>query len=171
MAWIALEGMRFHAFHGVYDAEKAIGTEYLVDVYVKAGIAKAAATDQVEQTVNYEIIFRICQLEMEQPRHLIETVLAGIIARMKHQFVTLQAIRVRVRKLNPPLGGRVADAWVEEEADFVASCPRCKRKHICYSDNNCWCKEINLHPATKETLVRQFGTTCLCESCVKLYAG
>jgi dihydroneopterin aldolase len=172
MAWIALEGMRFHAFHGVYEAEQQIGTEYVVDIYVKSGIAKAAATDAVEQTINYEMIYRICQIEMETPRKLIETVLAAIAARMKHQFGAMQALRIRVRKLQPPLGGRVAEAWVEEDADFVASCPRCKSKLICYSDDSCWCKaEERLHPATKETLLRQFGSTCLCQNCLKLYAG
>ncbi len=172
MAWIALEGMRFHAQHGVHDAEKILGNEYIVDVYVKTGIAKAAATDDVEYTINYETVFHICRLEMEQPRKLIETVLTSIINKVKHQFATIMAIRVRIRKLNPPLGGRVEASWVEDESDFVSACPRCKSKFLCYGDDACWCKTITqLHPATLETLNRQFGTTCLCGKCLKLYAG
>ena len=31
--------------------------------------------------------------------------------------------------------------------------------------------QTNVHPATLETLKRQFGTTCLCQNCLKLYAG
>ncbi len=172
MAWIALEGMTFHAFHGVHEAEQVLGCEYKVNVYVKTGIAQAAATDDVAETVNYESIFQICRLEMDHPRKLIESVVEGIAARMKHQFATMQALRIRVYKLHPPVGGTVDAAWVEEELHFTTSCPRCKSTLICYGDDSCWCRAaINIHPATRETLERQFGKKCLCINCLKLYAG
>ena len=172
MAWIALEGMRFHARHGVYDAEKVLGNEYILDVYINTGIAKAAQTDNIEHTINYETVFQICQLEMDQPRQLLETVLTAIIKRMKHQFDTMKGLRVRIKKLHPPLGGRVEASWVEDEVDLVSTCPRCKSKFLCYSDETCWCKNVTtLHPATQETLTRQYGTTCLCSRCLQLYLG
>ena len=36
MAVIALEGMRFFAYHGFYPEENIIGTNYVVDVYITA---------------------------------------------------------------------------------------------------------------------------------------
>ena len=170
MAWIVLEGMRFHAFHGVYDAERLLGADYIVDVWVKTSFARAAAADTVDHTINYETVYQVCRLEMEQPRHLIETVLHGIIARLKHQFNNMHALRVRLRKVHPPLGGRVAAAWVEDEADFVSVCPRCQRKFIHY-DDDCWTRAGTVHPATKETLQRQYGNKCLCPECLKFYVG
>ena len=68
MAIIALEGMKFYAYHGVYEAEQKIGTDYMVDVYVQTVIAAAAASDKVEATVNYESVFQICKMEMSRPR-------------------------------------------------------------------------------------------------------
>ena len=124
MALISLEGMRFHAQHGVYDAEKTIGNEYVVDIVVNINTEKAAKDDDVEKTMNYDSVYQICRMEMETPRKLIETVVANIVKRMKFQFTDMQALRVRVRKLNPPLGGRVAEAWVQEEHDFIKECPR-----------------------------------------------
>jgi len=170
MALISLEGMRFHAYHGVYEAEKTLGNEYVVDVVVNTNTEKAAKEDKVELTMNYETIYQICRLEMEQPRKLIETVAAGIVKRMKFQFLEMQAIRVRVTKLNPPVGGRVQSAWVQEEHDFIKECPRCKKKFISY-DDDCWKKFPHLHPATKETLERQFSGKCLCDNCLKFYVG
>lgn len=189
MALVVLEGMRFHAFHGVYPEEQILGTEYIVNVEVQTGIALAAKTDSIEHAnVNYETVFQICMAEMAHPRKLLETVVAGIIGRMKRQFPQMKGIRVQVRKLHPPIsskmralpnapqsppiGGSAEAAWVQDEANFEAGCPRCKAPFLCYKDETCWCKEVsNLHPATQETLKRQFGTTCLCPNCLKLYAG
>jgi dihydroneopterin aldolase len=186
MAWIALEGMRFHAFHGVYEAEQILGGAYIVDVYVSTGIAAAAANDSLANThVNYETVFQICLVEMAKPRKLLETIVTSIIRQLKHQFPSMKAVRVRVKKVNPPIfgrmqvsekhpaiGGQAAAAWVEDEQDFVSRCPRCQRELLCYQDDTCWCNTLTtLHPATRETLTRQFGTTCLCNNCLKLYAG
>jgi len=171
MALITLENMRFYAFHGVYPTEQRTGTEYIVDVTVKAEIEKATKEDTIEHTINYETVYQICRLEMEQPRKLIETVVDGIISKMKHQFSTMQALRVKVRKMNPPLGGRVESAWIEETLDFVNSCPRCKKKFINYEPADCWKRFPNLHPATRETLTRQYEGQCLCDECLKFYAG
>jgi 7,8-dihydroneopterin aldolase/epimerase/oxygenase len=171
MAIIALEGMRFHAFHGVYEAEQLLGTEYVVDVYVQTDIGKAAKEDKVEYTINYETIYQICRLEMDKRRQLIETVLTAIVGRMKQQFPTMAALRIRVRKCNPPLGGRVDASWVEIEEVYLTDCPRCKKKYIQFNNDDCWLRFPNLHPATKETLERQFGKKCLCDDCLKFYAG
>lgn len=171
MAWITLEGMRFHARHGVHEAERVLGGEYVIDVAVRFGIAKAAATDNLEHALNYETVHQICRLEMQQPRQLLETVVNGIIVKMKAQFAGMEALRVQVRKINPPLGGRVQAAVVEEIVEFVADCPRCKRKFISYDNEGCWQRFPNLHPATRESLARQFGPKCLCDDCLAFYAG
>lgn len=172
MAWIALEGMRFHARHGVYPAERVIGNEYIVDIRIRTGIAKASAKDDLAETINYETVYQVCALEMSQPRQLIETVVSSIIKRLKHQFDTIMEIKIKIRKLNPPLGGRLDCSSVEDEVDLTKSCPRCKGKFLCYGDETCWCKSLtNIHPATLETLKRQFGSSCLCGNCLKLYAG
>ncbi len=163
--------MRFHAYHGVHEAESRIGADYSVDIYVQADISQAAKTDDVEQTINYETIYRLCQLEMAQPRQLLEAVVAAIIARMKQQFSNMMALRVRVRKLHPPLGGAVAAVWVEEEMSFLTQCPRCSSMFINYAAGDCWARFPNLHPATKETLLRQYGGRCLCDKCLQFYAG
>ncbi len=189
MALVVLEGMRFHAFHGVYPEEQMLGTEYIVNVEVRTGIAMAAKEDSIElATVNYETIFQICMAEMAQPRKLLETVVAGIIQRMKRQFPQMLGLKVQVRKLNPaigskmramknsaeypPIAGTAETAWVQDEGNFETDCPRCKKPFLCYKDDTCWCKErTDIHPATLETLKRQFDSSCLCSNCLKLYAG
>ncbi|MBK7695579.1 MAG: hypothetical protein IPI30_15055 [Saprospiraceae bacterium] len=33
MGKLGIEGMRFHAYHGHYEAENIIGTTFIVDIY------------------------------------------------------------------------------------------------------------------------------------------
>lgn len=169
MATISIEGMEFYACHGVYEAERLVGGLFVVDVYIQT--ADMPKDDKVETAINYESIFMICQREMEQPRNLIETVLQSIIAKLKQQFGNMQGLRVRVAKMRPPVGGVVKCAAVIEEISFVKECPRCRKKFSCYGDNSCLCKGVQLHAATKETIVRQYNTPCLCMDCLKFYAN
>lgn len=171
MANITLEGMKFYAYHGVYEAEKVLGTDYVVDVFIKTNTSTSKQKDNLEETLNYESVYHICKMEMENPRQLVESVVGGIIKRMKQQFPNMVALRVRVCKLNPPLGGRVTSACVEDEEVYLQNCPRCNKPFINYSPEDCWARFPNLHPATKETLLKQFNNKCLCDECLKFYAG
>jgi dihydroneopterin aldolase len=80
---IAIEGMKFYAFHGYYPQEQLIGTEFLVDVYVEVNISKAGNSDQLSDTVNYETIYRIVKAEMSKKSKLIEHVAQRIIFKIK----------------------------------------------------------------------------------------
>ncbi len=171
MAQIALEGMRFHGFHGVYPAEQLIGAEYILDVFIQTDISPAAKTDELALTINYESVYQICRLEMEENRHnLIETIIKNIAERLKNQFAGMMSLKIKVKKLNPPLGGRVECASIEDEEVYVKLCPRCKKPMICYNDKTCWCNAITIHQATRESLEKQFNG-CLCQKCLAFYAN
>jgi dihydroneopterin aldolase len=114
MAIIAIEGMQFYAYHGVYQYEKETGAHYTVDVYVTTDISQAAQSDQVNHTINYERIFDITSDIMQVPTHLIEKVCIDILQKVKNTFEGIDNLRVRVTKHNPPIKGRVEKVSVEE---------------------------------------------------------
>ena len=60
MGQIALEGMEFFAFHGFYDEEQKIGNKYGVDLYLTTDLKRAATSDDLHETVNYEYFMRWC---------------------------------------------------------------------------------------------------------------
>ena len=113
MAIISLEGMRFYAYHGFYPEEQLIGNNYVLDVFVDANTMQASLSDDLFSTVNYETVFIICQLEMKKESKLLETVAQRILSRIQGQFNNVNGIKVKLHKLNPPLGGRVGSAAVE----------------------------------------------------------
>ena len=64
---VALEGLEFHAFHGVYPHERESGNWFEVDIAVETDFSLAATTDELVGTVNYEQLFKVVKDEMEQP--------------------------------------------------------------------------------------------------------
>ncbi len=171
MSVIALEGMKFFAYHGVYDEEKILGGEYIVDVFIEANVDKAAEEDELNKTVNYEMIYTICDIEMSKSSDLIETVLHRIKTRIKENFQIIKSLTIKVSKLNPPLGGRVKAASIEKSYSFKAKCGRCDKGMICYGDESCWCTSTRkVHPRTSELVLEEHGK-CVCKSCSDYYAG
>jgi len=113
MTTIALEGMQFYAYHGFYEEEQIIGNHFMVDVTVDARVNRAAKTDDLTRTVNYETIYTITRIEMRKPSALLEHVAQRIMDKIADQFSNVKTVKVRISKQQPPLGGRVERAYVE----------------------------------------------------------
>lgn len=112
MAEIKLEGMSFYAHHGYYTHERTRGNNYLVDVSLELDIDQAAVDDELMETVNYESVYHICAMIMEQPCKLIETVAYRIAHEIKKTFPQVRQTQVVVHKITPELGGPVQSAKI-----------------------------------------------------------
>jgi dihydroneopterin aldolase len=113
MAKIGLEGMKFHSFHGYYAEEQSVGNQYAVDVWIETDLHPEHLGDALENTINYEEIYRICRHEMNVPRRLIETVAQSMVQQLRSRFSMAEIIKVRIKKMHPLLGGLVNAAIVE----------------------------------------------------------
>ena len=112
-AKIGLEDVRFHAPHGFFEEEHLMGNEFSVDVEVEAEVGMAAEEDDLGGTVNYATIYYLLQAEMKKPTQLLEALAFRMGSRILNQFDSVTAVRLKLRKLSPPLGGRVGSAFVE----------------------------------------------------------
>ena len=185
MARISLENVRFRAHHGLYEEERIIGNDFILDVWIDADIHQAAVVvehniEKVTNTVNYELVYEICRIEMAKPQLLLETVIEEMIYKLKCLFPNMQLVQIRLRKMNPPLGGQVEFAAISEVKRFEKSCPKCGKDMICYkegsfNDKTCWCEQEGakdrIHPRTQELILQQFKGACLCQKCLKEYEG
>lgn len=115
MAIIALKGIRMYGYHGFYEEEQIMGNDFILDVAVDTAIAEAAKEDDLYKSVNYETIHLICKIEMREPVKLLETLAKKIHDRLADQFA-VSGVSVTITKLNPPLGGIVASASVQESS-------------------------------------------------------
>lgn len=111
MGIIRLKNIRLYAYHGCMEEEGKIGSEYRVDVKVKAGLAIAAQTDRLSETVDYVALHKIVKEEMAIRSKLLETVAQRIIDRALNEL-KIDSIQVEISKLNPPIGGDVLSVSV-----------------------------------------------------------
>ena len=115
---IAVEGMLFHAYHGYYAEERHRGGQFRVDVYLKVDLKKAAESDKLENTINYEQVSDIARGVMEEKHHLLEHVAYRLLEQIGKDIKDIASARVRISKLHPPLPLYVERVFVELEKTF-----------------------------------------------------
>lgn len=112
---IEVEGMEFYAYHGCYETERVVGNRFRVDVAVEADCGAAAETDDIERAVNYVRVYEIVAREMAVKSHLLEHVAGRILEALHRELPEVEHARVKVAKLNPPLGGKIGATSVTLE--------------------------------------------------------
>ncbi|MDR2138118.1 MAG: dihydroneopterin aldolase [Tannerella sp.] len=112
---IELSGLKFYACHGVSSQERQVGNHFAVDIAYTFAAEMAIASDELHDTVNYADVYGIVKAEMERPSRLLEHVAGRIFHALHVAFPQFTRLRVKLSKLNPPLGGEVHGASVTVE--------------------------------------------------------
>lgn len=107
MSKITLENMEFHAFHGCLEHEQTLGNTFLVSVGMELDTSLAGKTDELEQTLNYQLVYDVLKREMEIRSKLIEHIGQRILDSILNSFPQISEVNVKLSKLAPPLGGKV----------------------------------------------------------------
>ncbi|MEU4214478.1 dihydroneopterin aldolase [Actinoplanes sp. NPDC026623] len=109
---IRLSGLRARGHHGVYDFERRDGQDFVVDVELELDLARAAATDDVADTVHYgELAGGLVEVIAGEPVNLIET-LADRLATVCLADARVAAATVTVHKPQAPIPHEFADVAV-----------------------------------------------------------
>lgn len=112
MGTVLLENIRVYAYHGCLPQETKLGSEYLVNIAVKASLSKASFSDSLKDTVDYVHINHIVKEEMAIPSKLLEHVAKRISDRIFKELKTVKVAKVAVSKVNPPINGDVEKVTV-----------------------------------------------------------
>lgn len=102
---IELEGLEFKAYHGCLEHEKVEGNLFEVDFAAEMDVSKAAASDRLEDTLNYGEVYDVIAAQMAVHSDLLEHVCGRIVDAIEAQWPELENITVRVSKRNPPVNG------------------------------------------------------------------
>jgi dihydroneopterin aldolase len=104
---IELEGMEFRANHGCLEREKVVGNDFVVDFRGDVDMAAAMESDNLDDAVNYALIYNVVAEEMAKPSNLLEHVAGRIKNALASKFPQFVSFSVRVSKKRPPVNGIV----------------------------------------------------------------
>ena len=108
---VALRDVKCYAYHGYYPEEQLTGIYFSVDVTVT--FIPDSDTENLQRTVNYEILNNIILEEMKHARKMLETVVKSILDKVLSSYPFLLSIEVGIKKLNPPMPGQIGHSFVQ----------------------------------------------------------
>lgn len=115
MDTIKLKNIRTFSYHGCLVEEGKIGSDYSVDLEIKADLKKSMSTDELEDTVDYVHLNKIVTEEMAIRSKLLEHVARRIMNRVFDEIPAVVHVSLWVSKLNPPIGGDVESVTIQIE--------------------------------------------------------
>ena len=114
MGKIVIEEMEFYAFHGHYQEEQIVGNRFLVDLEMDADLTAAAASDSLNDAVNYQQAYQIIKNEMRRTKsNLLENIGKRILDALYDEMEGIGKATIRIRKLNPPMGGPIKSVGIK----------------------------------------------------------
>ena len=115
MGIIEIEGMEFYAYHGHFKAEQVVGNRFIVNLTLTTDCSRAAGSDDLGDALDYQCVYRIVKGEMEVKSHLLEHVAGRILDRLYAEFQSIENAKIKISKLNPPMGGEIEKVSVTLE--------------------------------------------------------
>ena len=110
---IFLNELKVDTIIGIWDWERKIRQTVVIDLEMSADIARAAATDNVEDTLNYKSVAkRIQSFVSESSFQLVETLAERIAGIVRDEF-DVQWVRVRVNKPGAIRGSKDVGILIE----------------------------------------------------------
>jgi dihydroneopterin aldolase len=111
---ILLHAMAFDGRHGALEGERAEPQPFEVDVEMTLDLRAAGETDDLAVTVDYGAVFEVARRVVETTsRDLLEAIAGEIAADVLAGWPEVDEVVVRVRKMRPPIRGRLGWAGVE----------------------------------------------------------
>ena len=95
--------LKVHGSIGVYESEKKNGNLLEIDLWVYGDLQPAIHSDNIEDSINYELLEKVAMEEVQRGNHLLEPVAYEILNRVFKEMPLVQKTRIELRKLSPPL--------------------------------------------------------------------
>ncbi len=106
---VLIEALELHAYHGWHRHEGEFGQPFLLDVELETDIARAAATDELADALDYALIVSTMRSLFVDTRYkLVEAAAASLAQGLLVQFPAVTSVDLRVRKLKPPIPERLS---------------------------------------------------------------
>jgi len=112
MGLIQIENMEFYAFHGHYKEEQIVGNKFIVDLTIETDMTVPSKSDNLKDAVNYQKAYFIVKSEMQKKSYLLENIAGRILDALYSEMPGITKAKVKVSKMNPPMGGKIGSVSV-----------------------------------------------------------
>lgn len=110
---IVLTGLTARGHHGVFEAERADGQRFVVDLTLHVDLRPAGTTDDLDETVDYGAVAdAVVGVVTGPPYDLIEAVAEEIARRVLEGWPAVEAAEVTVHKPEAPITQTFEDVAV-----------------------------------------------------------
>lgn len=103
MMQILLKNIQLFGYHGVHPVEKIIGTNFTIDLIIHTSISTYNLN--LNDTIDYEAVFRLIQEEWLQKEDLLENLSNRIIQKIFTTFTKAEKIELTILKIDAPISG------------------------------------------------------------------
>lgn len=104
---IEIENMEFFSYHGCFKEENIIGNTFLVTMRIETDMQVPAQTDNINDAVNYQLVYNLVKEQVLIPSNLLENVAFRILESVYDKMSGILSASVKVSKINPPMGGKI----------------------------------------------------------------
>lgn len=113
---IRLDTLRFYSRIGVFDQERTVGNEFVVDVMATV-CADGFVSENLATTVSYADIYRVVEDAMSLEWLLLESAAKHIADAVLDNWNVMKEVRVRITKTSAPISGIQGVCSVEYVSD------------------------------------------------------
>jgi dihydroneopterin aldolase len=116
MVTIKLNQLRFFAHHGLYEEERQVSNEFIVELEVSFESSVAVIT-KMNETINYIKLYELVKKYVLQTSDLIETLAMKITDDIHQLYPQVKRISISITKKYPPVinfSGNIAVNYQKE---------------------------------------------------------
>ena len=111
---ICLSQLEFQGFHGLYEAEKKVGNQFTVDLWIDF-TPTVEFLNHIDQTIDYVKVYDLVKSIMKNPTPLLETLVGTIADGILLQHPIADKVYVSITKQKLPIAGFVGETSVSIE--------------------------------------------------------
>lgn len=119
---IIIKGMDIFAYHGVLDAEKALGQHFIFDIKIYHNLAISGKSDLLENSISYADVYSAVEKVVKSaPFNLIESV-AEKCAEVVIVNFGAEKVKIKAKKPQAPINGNFEYCGVEikrKKSDYI----------------------------------------------------
>ncbi len=117
MGKIILEDIEVYAWHGNLQEENDIGGRFIINLEIDTAFDEACNSDNLKDTFDYQTAYNIVKDEMSKKSSLLEHLASKILDSILNASPLIWAAKIKISKMNPPLGGNVRAVSIELKKD------------------------------------------------------